>query len=436
VSWNQVGTPGRVEGISSTVGALATDGTNLYAGGYFIAAGQTSAGYIARFDGNNWYPLGSGVAGQGSFVVNALLVNAIVIKGNNLYAGGTFTQAGGGPAAQIASWDGTNWHALGGGPGGLVAALAVQSNYLYAAGAPALSSSYGSPFFVRWDGSSWQNPMQFTAGSFFPILMSDTVIGMDAIAVLGTNIFLGGHFSFYQCDDTLQICTNCNNILRFDGTYCWVLGAGPDCGLNGNVVAMATLGTNLYVAGNFTTAGAVPVSRIAKWDGANWSDVGGGVVGRGNILALTAMGGNLYAGGSFTNLGGVAARALAKWDGTHWSALGSGLSASAMALLGTGNDLYVGGGFRVAGDKTSACIGRWNDQINFDRPQLINPARLTNGQFRVRLVGISGITNLIQASTNLSSWTPVLTNSTGIYDFTDAASTNFVRRFYRALLGQ
>jgi len=49
-------------------------------------------------------------------------------------------------------------------------------------------------------------------------------------------------------------------------------------------------------------------------------------------------------------------------------------------------------------------------------------------------VVIEASTNL--ASTNLTSWTPLLTNSllTGYFHFTDLDSTNFVQRFYRARL--
>jgi hypothetical protein len=51
------------------------------------------------------------------------------------------------------------------------------------------------------------------------------------------------------------------------------------------------------------------------------------------------------------------------------------------------------------------------------------------------LLGIAGLTNIIQATTNFASWTAILTNSAGVYDFTDPDSAAYPRRFYRALLG-
>jgi hypothetical protein len=67
-------------------------------------------------------------------------------------------------------------------------------------------------------------------------------------------------------------------------------------------------------------------------------------------------------------------------------------------------------------------------------PQLVNPV-WSNGGFVVRLAALGGLTNIIQASTNLSTWTPVLTNSAGIYDFSDPNSPSYRSRLYRAELG-
>jgi hypothetical protein len=139
-------------------------------------------------------------------------------------------------------------------------------------------------------------------------------------------------------------------------------------------------------------------------------------------------------------MGGTPANHIAKWDGTNWSALGNGTtipgasSGSVTAIAGSAPDLYAGGNFRMAGDKASFNLARWNGQKNFDTPQ-IRSLFVTNGQFRMRLSGIAGLTNIIQASTNFSTWTPILTNSTGIYDFTDPNSANYPFRFYRGLLG-
>jgi trimeric autotransporter adhesin len=434
-NWSGIGTPGRINGLQSTSYAVADDGNNLYAGGLFTYAGQTNASQIARFDGTNWYPLGSGISTNGGQTI----VHAIAVSSNNVYVGGSFSTAGGVSALNIARWDGTNWYALGNGPGGVVASITVRTDGVYAAGAPQsnVTLTYGSPFFERWDGTNWLNMINFNAtNTIDSFYLNDPNIGMDAVAFLGTNIYIGGHFEISWHDPTFTFGTNCYNIMRFDGTYDQIVGTG----LNSNVVAMAVLATNLYVAGLFTNAGGITASHIAMWDGNNWFTVGGGVVGSGTVSSLATIGNNLYAGGTFTNIGGVSAARIAKWDGTNWSALGSGVvflgtSGSVLGMAAFGSDLYVGGGFYFAGGKQSYFLGHWNDQINFNIPQLVNPAWLGNGQFHMKLYGISGLTNIIQATTNFSSWVPVLTNTVGIYNFTDASASHYPYRFYRATLG-
>jgi len=434
-NWSPIGTAGQINGVSGTVRALASDGTNLYAGGAFSWAGQTNAAFVARWDGTNWLALGGGIGGSP-------VINAIAVSNNNVYVGGSFTSAGGVSAQNIARWDGTNWLALGGGPGGIVASILVRTDGVYAAGAPLYGSgpNYGIPFCSRWDGTSWQNIANFNpSNSFFALHLNDPNIGMDAVASIGTNIYVGGHFSITQFDPAVGFdpSTNCLNILRSDGATFWIVGTG----VNSNVVAMAVLDTNLYVAGLFTNAGGVTAAKIAQWNGIYWTNVGGGLVGGGVINALAVVGGNLYAGGTFTNMGGVGANHVAKWDGTNWSALGNGTTypglnntGPVLGLAGSGNNLYAGGTFRSAGNKPSFNIARWNAQINFNTPQ-ISPLPAANGQFRMRMAGIGGLTNIVQATTDFATWTPILTNSTGIYDFTDPDSLDYPFRCYRAVLG-
>jgi hypothetical protein len=423
--WNALGVFGRQNGVQDIVSAIASDGTNLYAGGYFLYAGLTNAGFIARFDGTNWQQVGAGLNNR---------VCALAVTNNLVYAGGFFTgTADGHPLTYVGCWDGTNWNSLGS-AGGVVYALAVGSNGVYAAGTYYTGNAYGTPYFSRWDGTNWNNMISFAPGNtFFATPLSDPV-GYDAIAIQGTNVFLGGNIlGFTQFDPNVGFdpATNCQNIIRFDGTYGWIMGTG----LNTTKSALAALGTNLHAGGLFTQAGGIAANQIARWDGNAWYPVGGGVVGTGTVLALTTLGNNLYAAGTFTNMGNVTANRIAKWDGTNWYALGDGISGSVQSLVAAGSNVYAGGSFRYAGGKNSFNLARWDEQLNFNVPQILNAAWSTNGQFLARLSGIGGLTNLILATTNFTTWTPVLTNTSGIYDFTDPNSTSYRSRFYRAVLG-
>ena len=67
--------------------------------------------------------------------------------------------------------------------------------------------------------------------------------------------------------------------------------------------------------------------------------------------------------------------------------------------------------------------------------QLTRTAWQTNRQFKARLVGTTGQSYMIQGSTNLTTWTPLVTNSVMFYDFVDTNSPNIPSRYYRAVLG-
>jgi uncharacterized repeat protein (TIGR01451 family) len=61
----------------------------------------------------------------------------------------------------------------------------------------------------------------------------------------------------------------------------------------------------------------------------------------------------------------------------------------------------------------------------------------TNGAFTLSLLGQPGQSYIIQASTDLTNWTPVATNTpvTGSFQYTDTNRSSFAHRYFRARLG-
>jgi hypothetical protein len=131
-------------GMNGEVRALVMSGTILYAGGEFTTAGGVLANNIAKWNGNAWSALGSGlnyagevwalaVSGTSLYAGTANVFNwggsgwadvgwtggvnpeirALAVSGSNLYAGGSFTSVAGAAATDIATWDGRDWSALG-----------------------------------------------------------------------------------------------------------------------------------------------------------------------------------------------------------------------------------------------------------------------------------------------------------------------------------
>ena len=133
-------------GMSEKVNAMAfgPDGS-LYAGGGFTAAGGVAANRIARWDGVQWHPLGSGLDDWAT----ALAVG----PAGSLYAGGYFYTAGGVAVNRIARWDGAQWHPLGSGMDSSVDALAVgPDGSLYVGGLFIKAGGKPSSHIAQWTG--------------------------------------------------------------------------------------------------------------------------------------------------------------------------------------------------------------------------------------------------------------------------------------------
>ena len=127
-------------------------------------------------------------------------------------------------------------------------------------------------------------------------------------------------------------------------------------------------GGGAFVGGLFDQAGHVRVGSVARWDGAAWDAIAGGVRADqtfGQVFAMTRVGADLYVAGSLQTAGGAAANNIARWDGTSWSPLGDGVDDTVYALTVLAGKLYVGGTFNVAGGVRANHLACW-DPVNVD----------------------------------------------------------------------
>ena len=341
-------------GVNGPVHALAfgPDGS-LYAGGEFTIAGGVTANHIARWDGVQWHPLGSGVAAEYRPSVNALAIG----PDGSLYVGGSFTTAGGVAAKNVARWDcaTSSWQPLGGIMNGPVSALAVgPDGSLYAGGWFTRAGTWAATNHVaRWDGGRWR-PLGSGIGGEDPMVHS-LAVGPDG------SLYAGGRF-------TSAGGAEANHIARWDGaTSSWhPLDSGIEGRYSIAVVNALTFGSDgsLYAGGYFATAGGVEANNIARWDGARWHPLGSGMAKDHQYVNALTFGpnGSLYAGGSFTTAGEADAKSIARWDGTRWHALGSGMNDSVRALaLGPDGSLYVAIGSASGGSSAATKhIARWD----------------------------------------------------------------------------
>lgn len=349
----------RADGYRGSVSALVLVGSDLYAGGSFVTAGGMSATNIAKWDGNSWTALSSGLMGTPPGIVFSSYVSALAVLGGELYVGGLFTTAGGVPANCIAKWDGISWSALGSGMSITVQALAAWGNELYAGGEFTTAGGSVANRIAQWDGVNW-NALGSGLAPPAPLSPSDSPSAyVRTLATSGSNLYAGGRFR-------TSGEVSATNLAKWDGSNWTPVGSGVIAGPPGGgsaVYSLSVSGSNLYAGGSFTRVAGVSANQIAKWNGSTWSPLGSGM--NGAVLALAVMGNDLYAGGNFTFAGGVSAKCVARWNGSNWSALASGLdrgnsftNVAALAVLG--GDLYVAGNFTTAGGIAATNIAKWD----------------------------------------------------------------------------
>lgn len=214
--WNAMG-----QGFNCSVHALERFNSATYAGGCFTMSGTTSVNRVARFDGTNWQPLGTGITNG--------TVRALCSYNGSLYAGGDFTVAGGITTGGLARWNGSAWSAVGGTFSGTVLALTVYNNQLIIGG------QFGTsiPNIVLYNGTSFSG---LGAGGANGAVRALTV-GSDGL------LYVGGDF-------TSVLGVAADRIARWNGSS-WSAVRG---GLNAPVHALATYRNEIHAGGTFGKA--------------------------------------------------------------------------------------------------------------------------------------------------------------------------------------
>lgn len=316
---------------------LFVDSVNneLYAGGTFTTAGGSPVGHIAKWDGTNWYDVGGGMG----FNLNNAVCSFTSFNGD-LYAGGLFDSAGGNYVNNIAKYNGTTWSNVGAGLNGIVLSLIVYNGELYAAGDFDSSGTNAVSNIAKWDGANWVD-----VGGGTDYYINSLCVFDNNLYVGGTFIYAGGNFV--------------NGIAKWNNSSWMAVGGG---GFNKDVNALYVYSGELYVSGGFTSAlNGTQARYITKLVNNTWQVLpapsGGGIYN--SVIDLIEFNGDLYVTGRFTNV-----PYIAKFDGLIYYSLGSGLSWVGQILATYNNELYVGGYFSNAdGVPGTNCIAKWNPTV-------------------------------------------------------------------------
>jgi N-acetylneuraminic acid mutarotase len=345
------------QGLDNTVYALAMVDSDLYVGGVFSHTGDGAIGNltgVARYSTTDgaWHALNNQALDN--------TVHVLAVMGSDLYVGGRFTQTYDGSLTnlgRIARYDTTTgtWHALNNqGLDGAVYELMVVGSDLYV----------GGEFDQTGDGSLTnlgRIARYDTATGIWYALnnqgLDDTV---RALVMVGSDLYVGGHFT--QTGDGLL--ANLGRMARYDTTTD-VWHALPNQGLTSWVMALAVVGSDLYVGGVFNQTGdhSLNLNRIARYDtiGDTWQTLNNGGLDD-YVFTLKPVGSDLYVGGGFAQTGdaSLSLNRIARYHTTAgiWYGLrNQGLDASVYALAASDDDLYMGGWFTQTADGALINLG-------------------------------------------------------------------------------
>lgn len=449
-----------------TVNAIETAGANLIVGGQFISAGGVVATNVARWNGSSWSALGSGVGGNvqtllyrnGSLLAGGGFTNAtagftnlaewngstwvpwfnanrtvrdLLYDGTNLYVGGDFTSLAGQPHNRIAKWGGANWSAMGTGVQGSgvgvipgVYKMAFGANgRVYAAGNFPLMGGVGASHVAVWDGAAWSGMGGTTSKG-----LTHFIGFVTGFLPRGSDLYVGGLFT--EAGDKVV-----NSIAHWDGTNWSKLGSGMlgsfSSGVATTVRGMASVGSDLYVGGNFTNAGGVSARGVAKWNGSAWSNIGDSDA---LVRAMVYDGSRLFVGGNFTNIGGITSPGLAvHFPGGEWVTLGTlaGGNRNVGTITRDGTDIYIGGSFTSINGAPITNIARWNGStwlpVGSGLNNTVNAVIASNGVvYAGGTFGFAGNVSVSRvARWNGSTWSPL---GSGVSGLSSATINNFVLR--------
>ena len=363
--------------VAGSVYAIVPDSSGgWYIGGEFTAVDGKPRSCLAqvRADGSvsDWNP---GVTGSPGYI-DPPQVNAIAVSGNRVFVGGGFREIGRQPHENLGCVDATTGHVLDLNldidMDGWVHTFAVQGSTVFVGGTFTSIGGQARGYLAAVDAAT---------GAVMP-WQADADYSVLALLVRDDSLLVGGQFGWIAGGTRAYLAAldiRTAQLLPFNAD---LQGIYVDYTPTPRVSALALAGDTLFAAGNFTQAGARPLSSLAALNATtgallSWAPDSLGPRYDGFppplVESLVISGRSVYIGGWFSAVGGLShpgVAALSRESGNvvTWDP-SSGAAVEAMAAKGdtvyiAGNLSFVGRRQHRAGlaaiDLTTGAVKPWN----------------------------------------------------------------------------
>jgi hypothetical protein len=150
VQWNRPpAVPGISFGVNGDVIDMTVYGDSLYAVGRFTLAGDVDVPGVARWDGQNWHPVGDGTLG------GLQRAGLIAVNSSGVYLAGPHRLEDGISMWSVAHWNGAEWRLIGNHLNGELTKLFADASSVYVSGFMRPFHADDPRGVARWDGASW-----------------------------------------------------------------------------------------------------------------------------------------------------------------------------------------------------------------------------------------------------------------------------------------
>lgn len=326
----------------------------LYIGGGFKYFNSILVNGIAKWDGINVVPFGSGRT-KDCWSVNCFDLVLLSKYNNELYIGYVNDTISGTPAKGIARWNGFGWSDVGEGlteltygRGGIPFDGYIGEDKLLIGGAfekAGLDTAYS---LAAWDGASWQ-------GYDVPPPDQGTLHFITTVGYYKNKLYIAGNFVMYL-DGQMT-----HDIAVLDDGSWRSVGKGLKGG-ESYINDMIVFKDELYVCGYFRSSSGNVGNKIMRWNSVEWKEVGGGLCSPFDIAErMLVYDDKLYVVGIFDCVGnGIPASCIATWDGEHWCSLGNSKFNNKIRDVAVwNNNIYIGGGFTEVDGQPVRYFARW-----------------------------------------------------------------------------